>query len=1034
MRDVLGLMGSSLLCLGLLAGCSSDEKLTIHNSLPEAAIISHSTGDAVGEGATVVLVGAVSDTNDDTSSLRATWYVDGVTQCEAAAPADDGTTNCEFTVGTGEDTEVRLDVRDPAGASGMDTISLVIDATDAPEVDLVAPDDGSVFLLGEPIVFEATVTDSEDEPGDLMVWFESSVDGRIEIVSSITSAGELAGVLELSLGIHDLALWAEDTDGKTSRDRVSITVGDVADDPPTAEILSPEEGSDAVYYTGELIALSGLAGDVEDAPADLLAEWSSSIDGILGGDVSVDSSGTIASYATLSEGDHVLSLTVTDSAAQTATDTVVIAVGGENQQPSCAITAPADGAVTPFGETLDFAANATDPDVPSEWLTASLSSDKDGDLVTVTPTTGGLVSFSTDALTADTHTITLTVEDELGLSCTDVINLAVSTPPTITVFAPVVGATFNEGEPATFGANVADAEDAAAALSVNWNSSIDGLLYEAAPDSAGTSTFVYSDLSQGSHTLTATVTDGDGLYASVVQSLVVNGGPTAPVVGISPETPQTSDGLAATIVTPSTDPEGDALTYTYAWARDGVDMGESSSTVDASATAKGQTWTVSVVAFDGGLTSPAGTASVEILNTVPTLGSATVSPATPSVHDTLVCTAGASADVDGDSVSFSYAWTVNGTVTAETASSYSSGLTLGDTVSCTITPSDDEADGAAVESASVVVANAAPSIAMVNISPDPAYVGDILTCSYAGFADADGDADLSTIAWTVDGMLAGTGSTLSGGFVGGSEVVCTVTPGDGISTGEPVSAAVTIDATASGEAFYDFVADAEYFEVPAGVTQITISAAGAMGGDAEIRLGGYGGHTDATIDVVAGELLQVNVGGVGSTFTGTGVGGWNGGGGGGGSGSGISGSGGGATDIRRAPYGLEDRLVVAGGGGGGAGGTTVEGDGGHGGGLVGGDGTSDNPTYSPGEGGTQSEGGLSGSAWMSWSDSGEFGLGGWCHHDGSGCGAGGGGWYGGGGGAFNGGGGGSSYAEPGAIDVVHFSGMEDGPGSLYIEW
>ncbi len=66
--------------------------------------------------------------------------------------------------------------------------------------------------------------------------------------------------------------------------------------------------------------------------------------------------------------------------------------------------------------------------------------------------------------------------------------------------------------------------------------------------------------------------------------------------------------------------------------------------------------------------------------------------------------------------------------------------------------------------------------------------------------------------------------------------------------------------------------------------------------------------------------------------------------------------------------------------------------------------------------------------------SGEFGAGGWCHHDGSGCGAGGGGWYGGGGGAFNGGGGGSSYAEPSATDVVHFSGMEDGPGSIYIEW
>jgi hypothetical protein len=592
----------------------------------------------------------------------------------------------------------------------------------------------------------------------------------------------------LNLGAHDLSMWAEDTDGKTNFDRVSITV---EDSPPTAEILTPEEGSDAVYYTGEFIALSGLAGDAEDAPSDLLAEWSSSLDGTLDVDASVDSSGTIASYATLTEGDHVLSLTVTDSAGQTATDTVVIAVGAENQQPECAITAPADGSVSTFGETLDFTANATDPDVPSDWLTASLSSDKDGDLATITPTSG-LVSFSTDALIADSHTITLTVEDELGLSCTDSIIVAVSTPPTIAVSAPDAGATFNQGEPVTFEASAADAEDGAAALSVNWTSSLDGPLLEAAPDSAGTSTFISSDLSQGTHTLTVTVTDGDGLFASVVQSLVVNGGPTAPVVGITPETPQTNDGLAATMVTPSTDPEGDALTYTYAWARDGVDMGEPSSTVDAASTAKGQTWTVTVAAFDGGLAGPAGSASVEILNTVPTVESATLSPAAPSAHDTLVCTPGATADADGDDVSFSYAWTVNSTVTAETSSSYSSELAVYDTISCTVTPFDDEADGTPVESDTVEVTNTPPSIASVSINPDPAFVTDTLSCSYTGFHDAEGDADASTIAWTIDGTPAGTGEILATGFTRGNVVVCTVTPSDGITTGDPVSGSRTV--------------------------------------------------------------------------------------------------------------------------------------------------------------------------------------------------------------------------------------------------
>ncbi len=789
MRNALGPMGSSLLWFALLVGCSSDAKLNVNNAIPAAVILSHASGDGVREGEVLTLVGSVTDANHAAEDLTATWSADGVTACEGSTPEDDGTTTCEVTVPAGDELAVQLEVRDPKGASGSASVGLVITETEAPFVDLLAPEDGSVFFLGEAIAFEATVTDGEDEPGDLTVWFESSVDGRIEIDTGVSSAGRVAGVVDLSLGAHDLSMWAEDTDGKTNFDRVSITVEEVPDSPPTAEILTPEEGSDAVYYTGEFIALSGLAGDAEDAPADLLAEWSTSLDGTLDVDASVDSSGTIASYATLSEGDHVLSLTVTDSAGQTATDTVVIAVGAENQQPACAITAPADGSVSTFGEPLDFVANATDPDVPSDWLTASLSSDKDGDLATITPTTDGLVSFSTDALTADTHTITLTVEDDLGLSCTDAINVVVSTPPTIAVSAPVAGATFNEGEPVTFEAIVADAEDVAAALSVNWYSSLDGVLLEAAPDSAGTSTFISGDLSQGTHTLTVTVIDGDGLFASVVQSLVVNGGPTAPVVGITPETPQTNDGLAATMVTPSTDPEGDALTYTYAWARDGVDMGEPSSTVDAAATAKGESWTVTVAASDGGLTGPAATASVEILNTVPTVESATVTPAAPSAHDTLVCTAGATADADGDDVGLSYAWTVNDTVTAETSSSYTSELNVGDTITCTVTPSDDEADGTPVESASVEVTNTAPSIASVNISPDPAYTNDTLM-AVTTTSDLDGDSVTVSYAWFVDGSPVGdSGSTLSGttAFTKGEAVHVVATPSDGIDSGDSVS-------------------------------------------------------------------------------------------------------------------------------------------------------------------------------------------------------------------------------------------------------
>ena len=90
-----------------------------------------------------------------------------------------------------------------------------------------------------------------------------------------------------------------------------------------------------------------------------------------------------------------------------------------------------------------------------------------------------------------------------------------------------------------------------------------------------------------------------------------NTAPTAPTVHITPTAPTDLDALTCVIDTDSVDPEGDALTYTYAWSSDagGTSTGE---TLTAALTTTGETWTCSVTASDGALSSPAGTASVVI--------------------------------------------------------------------------------------------------------------------------------------------------------------------------------------------------------------------------------------------------------------------------------------------------------------------------------------------------------------------------------------------------------------------------------------
>ena len=112
------------------------------------------------------------------------------------------------------------------------------------------------------------------------------------------------------------------------------------------------------------------------------------------------------------------------------------------------------------------------------------------------------------------------------------------------------------------------------------------------------------------------------------------------------------------------------------------------------------------------------------------------------------------------------------------------------------------------------------------------------------------------------------------------------------------------------------------FTVPSNVTSITVTLYGGSGARAT-DTHGRGAMISSVVPVTTGEVLMVMVGSAGQI--GIGSGGYNGGG--GGQFSGV-GRGGGATDIRRYPYSLEDRFLIAGGGGGGGYDTSFGGDGG----------------------------------------------------------------------------------------------------------
>ncbi len=101
-----------------------------------------------------------------------------------------------------------------------------------------------------------------------------------------------------------------------TRFRVTID-GEAGSNPPAVSITSPADGS--TFDSGASIAFAGSADDAEDGDLTESLVWTSSIDGQIG------SGGSFST--TLSDGNHTIAASVTDSDGAIGSDSVSITVG-----------------------------------------------------------------------------------------------------------------------------------------------------------------------------------------------------------------------------------------------------------------------------------------------------------------------------------------------------------------------------------------------------------------------------------------------------------------------------------------------------------------------------------------------------------------------------------------------------------------------------------------------------------------------------------------------------------------------------------
>ena len=223
----------------VLSACS-DQGVKAYNNTPEAVIISHVDGDTVREGYPETLVATVTDTNDTPDELVATWTVDGegVPECMDLVPDADGSVSCEVDFAPGTVSAMIL-VRDPQNATGTAAVTLEAVETDAPTAEILRPVSDGVYYSDYDVEFEGLVGDGEDLLEDLVISWESSVDGPLAELPGIPDGdGFVSGSVRLTEGEHLLTLSVLDTSGKEARDSVSIDVGP-ANSAPTCAITAP---------------------------------------------------------------------------------------------------------------------------------------------------------------------------------------------------------------------------------------------------------------------------------------------------------------------------------------------------------------------------------------------------------------------------------------------------------------------------------------------------------------------------------------------------------------------------------------------------------------------------------------------------------------------------------------------------------------------------------------------------------------------------------------------------------------------------
>ena len=714
-----------------------------------------------------------ADINNTDLSIRWTSSIDGLFD-ETTANSDGSLGFVYNGLSVGNHT-IQLQVEDEVGELCQDSVLLTVGTP--PNLSLQSPQDGALYLTGEAILFQGTVTDSEDIASDIALSWTSSQEGEFSTIPSDSSGNISLSYSNLSPGPHSIIVTATDTSGLTDSVSLSLDINT----PPTAPTvtISPNPA----YTTNTIQVSVGGSSDADGDPVTYSYAWTQN------GLVTSYSSTSVPSSATAVGEVWAIRVTPNDgySDGPFSEQSIVI----ENSPPS--IDSLTISPSTAYNDTiLTCSAQASDADqsvTPTyEWTVGTLSY------------VGATLDLSaTQAMPNDVILCTASVADNHGGSDSATASIGLDNRAPALSNIAITPSTAYTNTSLSCAASSSDIDGETLIESIDWQ--VNGFSI-----GSGSNITLSPSLISVGDTLEChmTVTDPSGATASLSTGLVIqNTAPNIDSFELSPSSPTAVDTLTCSAA--GSDLDLEALTTTFSWLNQtsGLSYQSTSSSNNSAelnlslvSVTPGDTVSCTALIADPHGGSDTQSASVVVLNSAPVFDApVSITPSSGVYTDTQLSCSASVTDPNDGVLTPSFEWSVNG-LPVGTGSSYTvsaADTNVGDSVVCTATATDSDGE-TTTSSASVTVDNTVPVVSGVSISPATGVYNDtVLNCSGSV---VDPDESLSLVySWTVSSTPVGTGASLDLGTTAalpGDSVSCYATAVDSSGATHTDSATVNV--------------------------------------------------------------------------------------------------------------------------------------------------------------------------------------------------------------------------------------------------